>query len=327
MPPTGGRRCASGPSRPMPPCAGIRGRSDSWSRGRSPVRRTSGTTTPMVGILFAAGFYGRDATHATTCSTATSTASRSRRRRCRSAHQEEMAEFGDRCSAAVADAYPNLRGRRRELVESRFDYADEFEAGLDPDLRRSSGDRPAGPPDWLLDCTGWPEIARRRQRANVRDIRAEARPRCRGSTPHLPGPDAIRGFGEVHGRRAPHGSCRLPTLSPRSGWRTVVSRSSRLRSPGSAWRRVRWTGRPCRSRSGSPASGGSSAASRPAAGQSSGSQRTRPSSFAAGPPRRPPMSSTASLRSGPSASGASSGSATGPPDDHVGGCSRSTSLG
>jgi hypothetical protein len=32
---------------------------------------------------------------------------------------------------AVADAYPHLARVQRELVGSGFDYADEFEAGLD----------------------------------------------------------------------------------------------------------------------------------------------------------------------------------------------------
>ena len=44
---------------------------------------------------------------------------------------EEMASMSEQMLAAVADAYPNLATVRRELVGSGFDYADEFEAGLD----------------------------------------------------------------------------------------------------------------------------------------------------------------------------------------------------
>jgi AcrR family transcriptional regulator len=44
---------------------------------------------------------------------------------------EEMASMSEQMLAAVADAYPHLATVQRELVGSGFDYADEFEAGLD----------------------------------------------------------------------------------------------------------------------------------------------------------------------------------------------------
>jgi AcrR family transcriptional regulator len=44
---------------------------------------------------------------------------------------EEMASMSEQMLAAVADAYPHLAAVQRELVGSGFDYADEFEAGLD----------------------------------------------------------------------------------------------------------------------------------------------------------------------------------------------------
>ena len=44
---------------------------------------------------------------------------------------DEMASQSEQMLAAVADAYPHLATVQRELVGSRFDYADEFEAGLD----------------------------------------------------------------------------------------------------------------------------------------------------------------------------------------------------
>lgn len=44
---------------------------------------------------------------------------------------EEMASQSEQMLAAMADAYPHLATVQRELVGSGFDYADEFEAGLD----------------------------------------------------------------------------------------------------------------------------------------------------------------------------------------------------
>lgn len=44
---------------------------------------------------------------------------------------EEMAAVSDQMLAAVAEAYPHLAAVQRELVASGFDYAAEFEAGLD----------------------------------------------------------------------------------------------------------------------------------------------------------------------------------------------------
>lgn len=44
---------------------------------------------------------------------------------------EEMASLSEQMLAAVADAYPHLGAVQRELVGSRFVYADEFEAGLE----------------------------------------------------------------------------------------------------------------------------------------------------------------------------------------------------
>jgi AcrR family transcriptional regulator len=44
---------------------------------------------------------------------------------------EEMEALSAEMLARMADAYPNLARVQRELVGSGFDYADEFEAGLD----------------------------------------------------------------------------------------------------------------------------------------------------------------------------------------------------
>jgi AcrR family transcriptional regulator len=44
---------------------------------------------------------------------------------------EEMALKSEQMLAVVADAYPHLATVQRDLVGSGFDYADEFEAGLD----------------------------------------------------------------------------------------------------------------------------------------------------------------------------------------------------
>jgi AcrR family transcriptional regulator len=44
---------------------------------------------------------------------------------------EEMASKSEQMLAVVADAYPHLAAVQRDLVGSGFDYADEFEAGLD----------------------------------------------------------------------------------------------------------------------------------------------------------------------------------------------------
>jgi AcrR family transcriptional regulator len=44
---------------------------------------------------------------------------------------EEMASMSEQMLAVVADAYPHLASVQRDLVGSGFDYADEFEAGLD----------------------------------------------------------------------------------------------------------------------------------------------------------------------------------------------------
>ena len=44
---------------------------------------------------------------------------------------EEMASMSEQMLAAVADAYPHLATVQRALVGAGFDYADEFEAGLD----------------------------------------------------------------------------------------------------------------------------------------------------------------------------------------------------
>jgi hypothetical protein len=48
---------------------------------------------------------------------------------------EEMASMSEQMLVAVADAYPHLARVQRELVGAGFDYADEFEAGLDIILR------------------------------------------------------------------------------------------------------------------------------------------------------------------------------------------------
>jgi hypothetical protein len=42
-----------------------------------------------------------------------------------------MAEVSAQMMAAMADAYPHLARVQRELVGEGFNYADEFEAGLD----------------------------------------------------------------------------------------------------------------------------------------------------------------------------------------------------
>ena len=44
---------------------------------------------------------------------------------------EEMAAASEQMLVRLADVYPHLARVQRELVASGFDYADEFEAGLD----------------------------------------------------------------------------------------------------------------------------------------------------------------------------------------------------
>ena len=85
----------------------------------------------MVGLLFRAGFDGRRATRAYNLLDSYIYGFALQEATLPFSSPEEMASQSEQMLAAVADAYPHLAAVQRELVGSGFDYADEFEAGLD----------------------------------------------------------------------------------------------------------------------------------------------------------------------------------------------------
>src|ERR687895_635028 len=107
-----------------------------WAIGLMESRAQPGPATlghhdAMVAILFRAGFEGRGATRVYNLLDSYIYGFALQEATLPFSSPEEMASLSEQMIAAVADAYPNLARVQRELVASGFDYADEFEAGLD----------------------------------------------------------------------------------------------------------------------------------------------------------------------------------------------------
>ncbi len=85
----------------------------------------------MVGILLGVGFDGRRATRLYNLLDSYVYGFALQEATLPFSSPEEMAVASEQILAAVADAYPHLAAVQRELVGSTFNYADEFEAGLD----------------------------------------------------------------------------------------------------------------------------------------------------------------------------------------------------
>ncbi len=96
-----------------------------------PGPQTLGHHDAMVAILFRAGFDGRGATRVYNLLDSYIYGFALQEATLPFNSPEEMASMSEQMLAAVADAYPHLATVQRELVGSGFDYADEFEAGLD----------------------------------------------------------------------------------------------------------------------------------------------------------------------------------------------------
>ena len=107
-----------------------------WAIGLMESRAQPGPATlghhdAMVAILLRAGFDGRGATRAYNLLDSYVYGFALQEATLPFASPDEMAATSEQMLAAVADAYPHLAAVQRELVGSGFDYADEFEAGLD----------------------------------------------------------------------------------------------------------------------------------------------------------------------------------------------------
>src|SRR5918999_5686717 len=107
-----------------------------WAIGLMESRSQPGPATlghhdAMVALLFRAGFDGRSATRVYNLLDSYIYGFALQEATLPFSSPEEMASLSEQIMAAVADAYPNLARVQRELVGSGFDYADEFEAGLD----------------------------------------------------------------------------------------------------------------------------------------------------------------------------------------------------
>lgn len=100
------------------------------SRAR-PGPATLGHHDAMVAILLRAGFDGRWATRAYNVLDSYVYGFALQEATLPFSSPEEMASMSEQMLAAVAGAYPHLASVQRELVGSGFNYADEFEAGLD----------------------------------------------------------------------------------------------------------------------------------------------------------------------------------------------------
>lgn len=96
-----------------------------------PGPATLGHHDAMVGLLFSAGFDGRSATRVYNLLDSYVYGFALQEATLPFSSPEEMASMSEQMLAAVADAYPHLARVQRELVGSGFDYANEFEAGLD----------------------------------------------------------------------------------------------------------------------------------------------------------------------------------------------------
>ena len=111
-------------------------RRHAWAIGLMESRSQPGPATlghhdAMVGILLRAGFDGRGATRVYNVLDSYVYGFALQEATLPFASPEEMASQSEQILAAVAGAYPHLAAVQRELVGSGFDYADEFEAGLD----------------------------------------------------------------------------------------------------------------------------------------------------------------------------------------------------
>ncbi len=107
-----------------------------WAIGLMESRSQPGPATlghhdAMVAILFRAGFDGRGATRAYNVLDSYVYGFALQEATLPFSSPEEMASMSQQMLDAVADAYPHLARVQRDLVGSGFDYADEFEAGLD----------------------------------------------------------------------------------------------------------------------------------------------------------------------------------------------------
>jgi AcrR family transcriptional regulator len=115
-------------------------RRHAWAIGLMESRSEPGPATlghhdAMVAILLRAGFDGRGATRVYNVLDSYVYGFALQEATLPFASPEEMASMSEQMLAAVAGAYPHLATVQRELVGSGFDYADEFEAGLDIILR------------------------------------------------------------------------------------------------------------------------------------------------------------------------------------------------
>jgi AcrR family transcriptional regulator len=111
-----------------------------WAVGLMESRAQPGPATlghhdAMVAILLRAGFDGRGATRVYNLLDSYIYGFALQEATLPFSSPEEMATLSAEMLAQVADAYPNLARVQRDLVSSGFDYADEFEAGLDIILR------------------------------------------------------------------------------------------------------------------------------------------------------------------------------------------------
>jgi AcrR family transcriptional regulator len=107
-----------------------------WAIGLMESRSQPGPATlghhdAMVAILLRAGFTGRGATRVYNLLDSYVYGFALQEATLPFASPEEMASMSAQMLAQLADAYPHLAAVQRELVSSGFDYAGEFDAGLD----------------------------------------------------------------------------------------------------------------------------------------------------------------------------------------------------
>ncbi len=100
-----------------------------------PGPATLGHHDAMIAILFRAGFEGRRVVRVYNLLDSYIYGFALQEATLPFSSPEEMASMSEQMLAAVADSYPHLAAVQRALVGSGFDYADEFEAGLDIILR------------------------------------------------------------------------------------------------------------------------------------------------------------------------------------------------
>ena len=107
-----------------------------WAIGLMESRAQPGPATlghhdAMVGLLFRGGFDGPRATRVYNLLDSYIYGFALQEATLPFSSPAEMAAVSEQMLARMADAYPNLARVQRELVGAGFDYADEFEAGLD----------------------------------------------------------------------------------------------------------------------------------------------------------------------------------------------------